>query len=162
MTPLPPIAPSRAEDASGRPTNKAERLAAANKLVYVIASLGRRFFYHDGRTGALSITHGTNRLVWIDHHSKREVHILRGGRMRGFTGGGTLQSLVENLADFVRTGKPVRADTFGPWPEWLCEGDLWGYGSDMAAVREAAAVLGVSAPSPARAAPPHGQEVTGE
>jgi hypothetical protein len=27
---------------------------------------------------------------------------------------------------------------FGPWPEWICGGDLWGYGAEMDVVRRAA------------------------
>jgi hypothetical protein len=52
---------------------------------------------------------------------------------------------VEALRDFVRTGKKLpMAKYFGPWPGWLCGGDLWGYGEDMPLVRRAARTLGVA------------------
>ena len=35
------------------------------------------------------------------------------------------------------------ASYLGPWPQWMCEGDLWGYGDDMQTVRAKALELGI-------------------
>ena len=54
-----------------------------------------------------------------------------------FSEGETLRGLVCAMADWI-TGKrkdfPV--NDFGPWPDYVRGGDLWGYGVDMATVKK--------------------------
>lgn len=55
-----------------------------------------------------------------------------------------MKRFVEYLADYIRTGKPITNQyVLGPWDEWMCNGDLWGYGDDMEKVRELAIDLGI-------------------
>lgn len=119
-----------------RDPGKLDRLANANAVLRAIGSHGRRFFYsgsHD-RYAELVID-ASGRLRIIDEQSGRAVAIVDGGRWRGFNNGGTCRAIVEDLARYVRTGQPTR-NHFGPWPEWICDGDLWGYGADATKVRD--------------------------
>jgi hypothetical protein len=93
---------------------------------------------------------GTHEIVeWpIKPDGKQWRGVLRTGinkyEWRGFSEGGTLRSLVEQLRDYIRTGKQVHPQSFGPWPQWYCDGDLWGYGDDMQQVRDKAISLEIS------------------
>lgn len=116
---------------------KIERLAHANSIIAAVSAHGRRFFYskpHD-RTASMIID-AQGRLRIVDEQSNTRVLITREGRWRGFSYGGPLRALVSDLADYVRTGKPIR-NHFGPWPESIGAGDLWGYGEDAQKVRDA-------------------------
>ena len=62
---------------------------------------------------------------------------------RGFSEGGTLRQLVERLSEFIMWDRPIPAHILGPWPDWVCGGDPWGYGDDMDAVRAVARALGL-------------------
>jgi len=114
---------------------KLERLEHANAILLSMSRHGRRFFYskqHD-RVACFEIDQrGCVRIR--DEYTGRSVLITKNGRWRGFNNGGTLRRMVEDLADYIRTGKKIR-NHFGPWPDWICGGDLWGYGDGAAAVR---------------------------
>lgn len=129
---------------SARDLAKAERLAAANQFLVAISESGRNFFRHDGRVSRFEF--GARGHIWlVDSYTQKRVYVAYAGRWRGFTGGGTLRNLIERLATYIRTGEQIGTGGgyLGPWPEWICRGDLWGYGDDMATVREAARRLGV-------------------
>src|SRR5262245_15865702 len=112
------------------------RMAQANQLLARIACTGREFFSH---RGAVSHFYQGNagRLWWFDTNSRRRVWIhQRTGRWRGFTEGGTLRTLVYELRTYILFGTPMHPQRLGPWPQWICEGDLWGYGlGAMEAIR---------------------------
>jgi hypothetical protein len=118
---------------------KADRAALANAFIEAIASCGRKFFFHNGRASRFEVD-ARGRVWFIDAYSEHRIYTHYGYRWRGFSEGGTLRSLVEKLRDFIRTGD-LRELHLGPWPKWICDGDLWGYGEDMAKVREAAEPL---------------------
>lgn len=118
------------------------RLAAANVLIQVIAGNGRGFFGHNGRVSRLELD-GRGRVWLIDKYHEKRVYTHHGGRWRNFTEGGTLRDLIIRLRNYVKRGDAVNPAVFGPWPASYCAGDLWGYGDDMAKVREAAVKLGV-------------------
>ena len=124
---------------------KHARLNVANQAIEIIASHGRKFFslHADGRTegpervSRFELRDG-GRLWFIDKYTQKAIYVAyRRGRWSGFSEGGTLRDLVCAMADWI-TGKrkdfPSKA--FGPWPDYVCGGDLWGYGPDMAKVRE--------------------------
>lgn len=115
---------------------KAQRVDEANKVIAAIAEHGRQFFYHKGRVSRFEID-WQGRVWFRDKYTNRRVSLHRWSSMKGFTEGGTLATLVRDLHHFIRTGEPIRRTHFGPWPGWLCDGDLWGYGDDMPKVREA-------------------------
>lgn len=123
---------------------RALRVRQANQLLAVIAGCGRRFFSHEGRVARLELDH-RKRIWWIDHYTQRRVYTHRRGEWRGFTSGGTLRNLVERLRDYIRDGKRLNPALLGPWPAWVCDGDLWAYGDDMEIVRAEARRLGILA-----------------
>jgi hypothetical protein len=123
-------------------SDRQERCEVANRMLAAIASCGRRFFHHDGNLSRFEVD-GRGRVWFLDGYSNRRVYTHYRGKWRGFTNGGTLRALCEALSDFIMTGRAISPWHFGPFPDWSCGGDLWGYGADMAAVREAALRLGV-------------------
>ena len=121
-------------------TTRAERLAQANALLEVIAGCGRQFFRHGDRVARLELD-ARERVWFVDEYRGDRVFTHYTGRWRHFNSGGTMRRLVERLRDYVMRAQPLPAGLFGPWPSWMCDGDLWGYGEDMQAVREAARPL---------------------
>lgn len=124
--------------------SKKERLEIANKLIDVIAACGRKFFAKEERVSKFEID-ARGKIWFIDAYSQKRIYTHHKGRWRGFTNGGTLRALVENLRDFINNGTQISNPyTFGPWPDHIAQGDLWGYGDDMQAVRDAALSLGIT------------------
>ncbi len=122
---------------------KRERAEHANALLMVVASHGRRFF-RDERDGTITrFEVGARGEVWLhDKYTKRRIYTqYEQGRWRGFSEGGTLRDLCRALRDYIRHGKPIAPGWFGPWPDYVCGGDLWGYGEDMETIRREVAKL---------------------
>lgn len=120
---------------------KKERAEQANRFIAVIAGCGRKFFAHNGRVSRFDVD-ARGRVWFIDAYREARIYTHYEGRWRGFSEGGTLRDLVIRLRDFIRDGT-MAAIHLGPWPEWLCNGDPWGYGHDMLKVRQAAQAVGV-------------------
>ncbi len=110
---------------------KIERIQRVNAAVIEIGNRGRRFFYYnkEDRYAQMMMT-PSGHLKWRDEYSDDLVHIVKSGPWHGFSNGGTLRSLVEAFAHYVRTGEPVGSWRFGPWGEYMCDGDLWDYGKE--------------------------------
>lgn len=113
--------------------DKAERIKDANYLILQISMFGRRFFYNakHNRVARFEVT--LDGKLWLrDDYTDRRVYVAYKGRWRYFSHGGTMRRLVEDLAHWIRTGEPICYEAhFGPWPHYLCEGDLWGYGHEV-------------------------------
>lgn len=134
---------------------KVDRAELCNALLITIGDCGRRFFWHNPRAygdkvsppryAFFSVDRG--RVYFTDDYSQKRIytHWTR-DEWRGFSHGGTLRDLVIALRDFIRTGEPIKPGYLGPWPAYICDGDLWGYGADMAKVRQAAVEHGVVKP----------------
>lgn len=122
---------------------KQERAKRANALLQTISEHGRRFFHHDGRVARFEVDE-RGRVWFIDAYSQKRIYTHYTGRWRGFTLGGTMRWLIESLRDYIRTGKVI-VGHFGPWPDEICRGDLWGYGDDMRAIRKKAVELAIAA-----------------
>lgn len=114
-----------------------QRVAHANDLIAAISRHGRRFFYDADRGRVARFEMDLAGRLWFrDEYTNRRVYVAYRWRWRHFSNGGTLRRLVESLAAYIRQGAPVPSSHFGPWPQWVCDGDLWGYGkSAMAALR---------------------------
>ena len=112
---------------------KFNRLQKANALIKVIGDNGRNFFKYEETYGYFEMD-VRGRVWWFDKYTKRMIYTHYQGRWRHFSDGGTLQSLVVNLSKWIRTGEELN-HSFGPWPDYICEGDLWGYGEAMSVVR---------------------------
>lgn len=153
-----PSVSSRAQ----RRAQRQERLAQANAVIKAVSDHGRRFFY--GRTSQrISAFRLDERgVLWFDdHYQGTPVYVAYKGHWRGFSQGGTLRSMVEALALYIREGTPIRPGHFGPWnPSHIPDGDLWGYGAEaMHAVRaqlEGNPAVGARAVTPAVPAVAHG------
>lgn len=114
-------------------TAKEQRVETANAFLRIISEHGRRFFKHEGRVSRFEIGRGGH-VFLVDKYTQRRVY-THYYRWRGFTDGGTLQSLCKALAEFIAGRADLPLSHLGPWPDWVCGGDLWGYGDDMAEVR---------------------------
>ena len=121
------------------------RLVRVNELLRCIGSCGRKFFYYE-KTGKFSVftIDGRGRLWFVtpyrkDYTEKVYLHYKQWYIQQG----GTLQSLVKSLKDYIMKDKPLTHSHFGPWPEWLNRNDLWGYGDDMSIIRDTALQLGI-------------------
>lgn len=111
----------------------------ANLFLEAIAGCGRGFFGHDGKVSRLEVD-DRGRIWFIDSCSGKRIYTHYRYEWRGFTNGGTMRQLVDHLCTYVRTGECPRLN-LGPWPDWVCDGDLWAYGDDMEIVRKAASNL---------------------
>lgn len=125
--------------------SKAERVEHANQLIQVIARHGRRFFYDQksDTTARLELDHRGK--VWFhDHYSKARVythHATFGNAWRGFTHGGTLRQLVEDMRDYVMTGRQIWVSSLGPQRN-SDRSNIWGYEEQaMAKVRQEGSLL---------------------
>lgn len=119
--------------------NTQERLVLANNLIEVIASTGRHFF-RNGDTVSRFELDSRSRLWLLDCYGAR-IYLHYKYWQRGFSGGGTLRNLINALKAYILVGYPVPPGHFGPWPQSIHDGDLWGYGADMETVRAAAEKL---------------------
>ena len=130
---------------------KQERVEHANQLIRIIGSHGRRFFYHapENRFARMELRNG--RVYFIDDYSDRAIYthpVPTGSRWPGFSHGGTLRALVEDMRDYITKGNPVRPWTIAP-QYCYAEGNVWGYDEQAAkAVRDAANQLPIVGPQP--------------
>lgn len=105
-----------------------ERLEKANKFLAAVGSHGRRFFCHGGVVSFIRMD-GRGRLWFVDSWRGDETYMHYRGRWRLFHHGGTMKNLVKALRGYVMTGATLRRGALW-WPDWYCDGDLWGYGKD--------------------------------
>lgn len=123
-------------------TTKQERAAQASRFLKAIAGCGRKFFAHNGRVSRFEVD-GRGHVWFIDAYRPARIYTqCKWSKWRGFSEGGTLRALVLKLCDYIRTGE-AQPLGLGPWPDWICSGDLWGYGEAMADVRAAAMAHGL-------------------
>lgn len=117
------------------------RCKRANQLLQRIATSGRCFFAHKGRISRFEVD-DRGRVWFIDKYRCRRLycHGRHALPTRYFSEGGTLRSLCLDLVEYIRTGKPLGRQ-LGPFPDWICDGDPWGYGADMELVRTRAITL---------------------
>ena len=136
----------RSEKRELRTAQRRGRVEIANEILRIVASHGRKFFslYGDGSPKANQPDRISffelrlrDRLWFIDKCTQHPIYTAYKGRWRGFSEGGTLRNLVEALRDYIMRGEKIHVKAhFGPWPEWVSGGDLWGYGEkEMALVR---------------------------
>ncbi|MBZ9852841.1 hypothetical protein LB566_03465 [Mesorhizobium sp. CA13] len=122
-----------------RSLTKTQRIADANYLILTISIYGRRFFYSPCFNRVARFETTIDGKLWFrDEYTDKRIYVAYRGRWRHFSNGGTLQRIVEDLARYIRTGERVPAGHFGPWPQYICDGDLWGYGEEtMTTLRRA-------------------------
>ncbi|MCP4990877.1 MAG: hypothetical protein GY928_34000 [Colwellia sp.] len=126
--------------------DKQQRIQKANELIKTIGTCGRKFFNFPDHHGLARFEVDERGQVWfIDSFTGNRIrlHYRNWERTlkRKFNLGGTLKVLVKHLRHFIVKGELVPSSQFGPWPEWQCGGDVWGYGNDMERVRDCAIEL---------------------
>jgi hypothetical protein len=123
------------------------RLETANAIVRVIAAHGRHFLSEnsDRRVPVENpfVSHflvdSKHELWFVDRYTRRHI-LIRHDSWPGWSDGGTLRGIVSHLGEFVSEGSNINQGYFGISPSWMP--DHWGYGDDMAKVRdEVAAIL---------------------
>ncbi|MEM9149881.1 MAG: hypothetical protein AAGB19_05445 [Cyanobacteria bacterium P01_F01_bin.3] len=124
---------------------KRDRAQRCNDLLRVIASCGQKHFnYQKSGYGFCSLEIGKQGHVFFwDTYSGRRIYTHYPGQWRGFTNGGTLQSLIIAMREYICGDRESLGRHLGPWPDSSCGGDLWCYGSDMELVRLSAISLGL-------------------
>lgn len=144
-------------------SERSERLEMANRIIRIIGSHGRRFlsFSSDSREPVPESEErfsrfefdARGRLWYVDKWRESRIFVhydptTRAGWGWRFSDGGTLLSLCRALRDFILRGDRKFLRHLGPFPEWSCGDDLWGYGDQMAVVRENVVALVGSACGP--------------
>lgn len=120
--------------------DKNERLIKANELIKIISEHGRRFFFYKGKIGFFSLNEKTGKLFWNCEYSGKSIYLSY--KYWTFTHGGTLHAFINALKKYIDGKSEFPINHLGPWPKFLCDGDLWGYGlEEMAMVREKATIL---------------------
>ncbi|MGJ0706588.1 hypothetical protein GM526_21460 [Enterococcus avium] len=123
--------------------SKENRCELANELIRLIASTGRQFFNYEengGSIGRFELRSG--RTYFIDGYLGKSIYAYENRFFRQkFTEGGTMQALILDIAEWIRTGKATNAKN--GYGGIYC--DHWGYpDEDMKKVREKAIEIGFS------------------
>ena len=123
--------------------SKESRCELANELIRLIASTGRQFFNYEengGSIGRFELRSG--RTYFIDGYLGKSIYAYENRFFRQkFTEGGTMQALILDIAEWIRTGKATNAKN--GYGGIYC--DHWGYpDEDMKKVREKALEIGFS------------------
>lgn len=88
--------------------SKAERVEHANALILTISSHGRRFFFNKQHDRVACFKLDERGRVWfVDDWSDKPIYVHSKGRWSGFSHGGMLRSLVEDMRDYIVKGEPV-------------------------------------------------------
>lgn len=115
---------------------KQVRLEEANRLIELISSHGRRFFYNQkfNRIARLELIQN-GQIRFRDDYTDQLVNIYSQCQWRHFSHGGTLRELIIALRDYIRFGAAEDKDhripigLLSPRPTWS-HGDIWGYGDE--------------------------------
>lgn len=130
-------------------TIKQQRVEHANQLILAIASHGRKFFRCKSTGNVASMEVDARGRVWFhDYYTRTRIYThpaTFGNEWHGFTSGGTLRALVEELRDYIQTGKPLSRNRIGFTRD---DGsNIWGYAAeDLAACRAECFALPIMAP----------------
>jgi len=109
------------------------RVDDANKLIKLIATHGRKFFFHKGDNSKFELDK-RGKVWFVDSHTKRRIYTHYNGYWRGFSQGGTLRDLVCAIRNYIVTGEQMPIG-------WICpvrfnpdNGNIWGYDPGEAAL----------------------------
>lgn len=113
----------------------------ANELIQLIASTGRKFFNYEengGSIGRFELRNG--RTYFIDGYLGKPIYAYENRFFKQkFTEGGTMQALVMDIAEWIRTGKATNAKN--GYGGIYC--DHWGYPPQaMSAIQQKAKEIG--------------------
>lgn len=121
--------------------DKKERLEKINELLVIVASNGRNFL-RSKKDGEISrfVIKGNGHVYYRDYYTKKEIRSTRAmHKYDGFSGGGTLQALVMDLGEWIRTGEYTNGKN--GYGGLFCP--HWGYDdASMKKIRDFAAEIG--------------------
>lgn len=121
---------------------KEQRLKQANEFIKVIASSGRRFFHYKGFVSSFELS-SSGDVYFTDYYTKKIINTHASScsdEWDGFTSGGTLQTLVEDIRDYIKHGQLLRLRYFrADWGDGFR--NPWGYGEELEIVHKAASEL---------------------
>ncbi|MBF4990657.1 hypothetical protein [Methylophilus sp. QUAN] len=117
-------------------SRKLERLEHANKLIQIIGSHGRCFFYSQSKQRFARLELRNGRVYFIDDYTEKAIYTHNTGfgcgRWSGFSHGGTLKGLVEWLRDYVTKGQLLPRAVIGlpnlNFKTW--KDNIWGYSEE--------------------------------
>lgn len=130
-------------------SEKEKRCQLANELIEMIGNCGRKFFNYEDSTnwknekGIMShFKLKNNRLYFVDGYIQRDIYAYSYRHFgRKFTQGGTMQALILDLSEFIRSGEATNAKN--GYGGVYC--DHWGYPEeDMIKIRNKAVEIGFS------------------
>lgn len=116
------------------PDGREQRVEHANELIRMIGSHGRRFFWSSKHQRFARLELDARGRVWfVDDHTGTRVFTHRtNGRWSGFTHGGTLRSLVDDMRDYIMLCRPIPHWRIAPEQMGDPTKDIWGYGLEAA------------------------------
>lgn len=118
-----------------------ERLAHANALITAISEHGRKFFRHHDRVSQMQLDQ-EGRVWFLDMYRSKFIDTHQSGRWEGFSHGGTLRGLVEQIRDYVVDGTYLSSWIICPERIREEDGNIWGYSKeDAAALRAICATM---------------------
>lgn len=119
---------------------KRERAERCNHLLKAIAATGRRFFRVEDGAACLRVDR-RGHVYFVE--GKTRIYTHYEGGWRKFQHGGTLKNLIVAMRQYICGDRESLGGHLGPWPNWINQGDPWGYGSDMQGIRDRAKELGL-------------------
>lgn len=131
-------------------STKQERVEHANALIKVIAAHGRRFFYckSEDRTAHIELD-ARGRVWFVNDFRAARIYTHKPGCWNGmgFSHGGTLKALVEDMRDYIVRGEQIPRWKIAPERMRDDGSNIWGYSPESAiAVRAAAFELPIMEP----------------
>lgn len=105
---------------------KRGRVEHANTLIKIISDYDRRFFYNAqaNRVAQFEIIKG--HIYFRDDYTNKLIHVHKNFYNINFSHGGTLRDLVENMANYIRTGEHLSIKHIGPELAFSNQ-NIWGY-----------------------------------
>ena len=136
----------RAKYAGRKKTERQERVENVNALIKFIGDRGRFFFRKtfpfEEHTYCRFLLK-ENRL-WLQPEIGGNIYTGYKYWDKKLPHGGTLKQILRAFKDYIMTKKKVPNNIFGPFPDWLCGGDPWGYGIEtMEEIKNEAIKLGI-------------------
>jgi hypothetical protein len=110
------------------PAYQEDRLVIANKMIEVIGRHGRKFLFNE-HNGFTKMDLEKGRVYVTDCYTGKRFKATESSwSKKGFSSGGTMRRLLEDLAEYVETGMPMPRGHFQT--RRYSYGDQWGYGEE--------------------------------
>lgn len=119
--------------------SKLLRCEYANRLIEVISSYGRFFFYSRHHDAVARMSFGPR--VYLHDERGAVIEVKASSKWKGFSHGGTLRNLVLQMRNYIQRGERIDPAYLGI-DRQIGTGNIWGYSPEqMRLCREAAQQL---------------------